>query len=60
MFEIMKKAEKFTNKISISKSEVEKITHLIKQDIFLKNTSNNPINLDKKDLINIVREIGKK
>ena len=56
----MKKAEKFTNKISISKSEVEKITHLIKQDIFLKNTSNNPINLDKKDLINIVREIGKK
>ena len=56
----MKKAEKFTNKISISKPEVEKITHLIKQDIFLKNTSNNPINLDKKDLINIVREIGKK
>ena len=46
-------------KINISEEEIKKISGLVEKGNILKNISNNPVKLTKKDLIKIIKGIVK-
>ena len=55
LFKVFSRNKKFLKKINISKQEIEKIANLVyEQGSILKNKSNNPVKLTKKDLVKII------
>ena len=56
LYKIYEKGKKFTKKIKINETEVDKISKIIKKG----NILNNPIKLNKKDLKKIIQEIVRK
>ena len=59
LFKILKRSKKSMKKINISEEEIKKISGLVEKGNILKNISNNPVKLTKKDLIKIIKGIVK-